>query len=205
MSDYKSETLAPGIELYDNIVEDCAEFIELALSKEGWRDSTFFTPTETNKVDKSVRNTKILDLPYHLEGEIEWFVLSKMFKSVADDYSAKWRCGYQQMEHPQLLHYTKGEGHYDYHADAGPGTIRTFSAILYLNEVEEGGETHFQHFDLKISPKAGRLAMFPADYPYVHAALPPLSGDKFAIVTWFRPWMYAPSQDQGQGHNHLPH
>lgn len=203
MSEYKSETWGPGIEIYDNIVEDAADFIELALSKEGWRESTFFTEKESHKVDKKVRDTKILDLPYHLNGEIEWFVLAKMFKSVADDYCQKWKCGYQMMENPQLLHYTKGEGHYDYHADSGPGTIRTFSSILYLNDIEEGGETHFKHFDLKIPPKAGRLAMFPADFPYMHGALPPISEDKFAVVTWFRPWTYAPSQ--GSGHEHLPH
>lgn len=201
--EYESTTLAPGIELYENIVEDCAEIIDLALSIDKWRESSFFTHEEAFKVDKNVRNTKILDLPYHLDGEPEWFLIAKMFRSVAEDYCAKWRCGFQMIENPQLLHYTKGEGHYDYHADAGPGTIRNFSAILYLNDVAEGGETHFQHFDLKIAPKAGRLAMFPADYPYVHAALPPISEDKFAIVTWFRPWMTAPSQ--GQGHNHLPH
>lgn len=195
---YESTTLAPGIELYENIVEDCAEVIELALGIDKWRDSTFFTMEEAFKVDTDIRNTRILDLPYHLGGEVEWFVLAKMFQSVADDYCQKWQCGYQTMEHPQLLHYTKGEGHYDYHADAGPGTIRNFSAILYLNDVEEGGETHFKHFDLSIAPKAGRLAMFPADFPYMHGAMPPISNDKFAIVTWFRPWINSPNHQ----HNH---
>jgi hypothetical protein len=40
-----------------------------------------------------------------------------------------------------------------------------------------------------VKPKAGRLLMFPANYAYEHEALPPKSGEKFVVVTWFTPVM----------------
>jgi prolyl 4-hydroxylase len=59
------------------------------------------------------------------------------------------------------------------------------SAILYLNDVEEGGGTWFDKFDLMINPEAGKLLLFPSNFPYTHQAMPPLSGQKYILVTWF--------------------
>lgn len=195
---YKSKTLGPGIELYEGILEDCDDVINIALGMDGWRDATFFSYEDHQKHDDNIRKTRILDAPYHLETHISWFVLSQMLYSAAQHYCEKWETGFQMMEHPQILHYTAGEGHYNAHADAGPGVPRNFSSVLYLNDVEEGGETYFKNFDLTVSPKAGNLIMFPADFPYIHEARPPISNDKFAVVTWFRPWLTAPNQK----HNH---
>lgn len=197
ISKYSPVTLAPGISLYEGVVEDSQEIIDLALSLDGWRESTFFTYEDTHKEDKDIRDTRILDLPYHLEGHVFSFILAKMFYDLGKDYSERWQTGFHTMESPQLLHYTAGEGHYNAHADAGPGTPRIFSSILYLNDVEEGGDTYFPNFDVSIPPKAGSVAMFPAEYVYVHEARPPISGDKFAAVTWFRPWINRPGE-----HNH---
>ena len=91
------------------------------------------------------------------------------------------------MESLQLLHYSTEEGFYRPHADSGPGMQRIFSAVLYLNDVNEGGETYFNNFDVSVSPKSGRLVMFPANFMYTHEARTPISNDKFALVTWFNP------------------
>lgn len=53
----------------------------------------------------------------------------------------------------------------------------------YLNDVEQGGETEFYGLDrsVKVQPRAGRLIMFPATWQYLHAGLPPVSGNKYII------------------------
>ena len=58
--------------------------------------------------------------------------------------------------------------------------------MLYLNNVDSGGETYFNNFDLGIQPISGRLVMFPAQYPFMHESKSPISNDKFAVVTWFK-------------------
>lgn len=188
-SQYKSKTLAPGIEIYENAIPDCEQLIDFALSLDGWQDAL----VGNNEKNKNIRNNKMLPLPYDLGGELNWYILAKILKSISFDYCMKWHCDYELMEPPQLLHYIKGEGFYDYHMDTGPFSLRSFSCVAYLNDVKEGGETHFKHFDLNVSPKAGSVIMFPANFPYEHTAKPPISNDKFAVVTWFKPWTGVPS------------
>jgi prolyl 4-hydroxylase len=59
------------------------------------------------------------------------------------------------------------------------------SALLYLNDVQ-GGETHFTYFNTSVSPKAGRLVVFPSNYAYTHEAYPPIEGYKYVCVFWTR-------------------
>lgn len=56
--------------------------------------------------------------------------------------------------------------------------------ILYLNDVEEGGETEFLYFSKRISAKKGRLVIFPPNYPWAHRGNPPLSGTKYIMTGW---------------------
>ena len=71
---------------------------------------------------------------------------------------------------------TKG---YTWHTDAYVGRILTY--IFYLNDVEEGW-TEFLQGD-KISPKEGRLLIFPSDSTYYHQGCPPKT-DKYISTGW---------------------
>ena len=72
---------------------------------------------------------------------------------------------------------------------------RTWTTMIYFNDVEEGGETYFKYLNLKIKPKKGLLIGwnnlyingFP-NYKTMHEALPPLKGDKYIITKWWRSW-----------------
>jgi len=55
---------------------------------------------------------------------------------------------------------------------------------IFLNDVEEGGETEFLLLRERIKPKKGTLVIFPADYPFVHRGNPPLSGEKYLLTSW---------------------
>jgi hypothetical protein len=56
--------------------------------------------------------------------------------------------------------------------------------ILYLNDVEEGGETEFLHQGKRIKPTKGTLILAPASYTHAHRGNPPLSNDKIIITSW---------------------
>ena len=72
---------------------------------------------------------------------------------------------------------------------------RTWTTMVYLNDVEEGGETYFKYLNLKIKPKKGLLIAwnnlyingFP-NYKTMHEALPPLKNSKYIITKWWRSW-----------------
>jgi hypothetical protein len=61
---------------------------------------------------------------------------------------------------------------------------RAFVYSVYLNDVEEGGETEFLHFSKRVKPKAGRIVIWPAAFPYLHRGNPPLSGEKYILTSW---------------------
>lgn len=85
-----------------------------------------------------------------------------------------------------LTRYEKGKGFYDWHIDAGnEATInRLFSCLIYLNDVEEGGETEFFYQKLAIKPAKGRLVLFPAAWTHLHRGVVPVSGDKYILTTF---------------------
>ena len=72
---------------------------------------------------------------------------------------------------------------------------RTWTTMIYLNDVEEGGETYFKYLNLKIKPKKGLLIAwnnlyingFP-NYKTMHEALPPKKESKYIITKWWRSW-----------------
>lgn len=56
--------------------------------------------------------------------------------------------------------------------------------ILYLNDVEDGGETEFLYLNQRIKPSAGTLVVFPAGYIHTHRGNPPLTGTKYILTGW---------------------
>ena len=79
------------------------------------------------------------------------------------------------------------EGYHIWHIEHGKGfdnEARAFVFTIYLNDVEEGGETEFLHFSKRVKPKTGRIVIWPAGFPYVHRGNPPLSGEKYILTSW---------------------
>ena len=44
------------------------------------------------------------------------------------------------------------------------GLQRALVYSIYLNDVEDGGETEFLHFSQRVKPKKGRLVIWPAAF-----------------------------------------
>ena len=79
------------------------------------------------------------------------------------------------------------EGYHVWHIEHGIGhdnEARAFVFSIYLNDVEEGGETEFLHFSKRVKPKTGRIVIWPAGFPYVHRGNSPLSGEKYILTSW---------------------
>jgi len=79
------------------------------------------------------------------------------------------------------------EGYHVWHIEHGKGfdnEARAFVFSIYLNDVEEGGETEFLHFSKRVKPKTGRIVIWPAAFPYLHRGNSPLSGEKYILTSW---------------------
>ena len=56
--------------------------------------------------------------------------------------------------------------------------------MVYLNDVDSGGETEFLYQQLKIKPKRGRVVIWPGSFTHLHRGNPPMS-DKYIATGWY--------------------
>jgi hypothetical protein len=79
-----------------------------------------------------------------------------------------------------------GQGYHAWHYENSGALIATRAVawMVYLNDIEEGGETEFLYLKKRFKPKAGQLLMWPAGYTHTHRGNQPLSGDKYTITGW---------------------
>lgn len=70
---------------------------------------------------------------------------------------------------------------------------RTWTFMIYLNDVEEGGETYFPKLDFSVKPKKGRAVVWYNMYPNgkgnpdtLHWGTSIKKGEKYIITKWFR-------------------
>ena len=68
---------------------------------------------------------------------------------------------------------------------------RLFAWMTYLNDVEDGGQTNFSHYGIKIKPEIGKTLIWPAEWTHAHTGEVLKSGTKYIITGW----MYFPAPD----------
>ena len=106
----------------------------------------------------------------------------------------------------QIIYYDKSQEYFN-HYDAWDfndvdrskrnlkrGGQRIFTALVYLNNVEEGGSTKFTKLNIEVKAEKGKLLIFENVYEDTnirhyyseHAGRPVLKGEKYAFNLWFR-------------------
>lgn len=89
----------------------------------------------------------------------------------------------------QIQKYPKCYGYYRPHVDSFPMPYsaiseRVLAMVIYLNDVDFGGETNFPLHEVAVTPKAGRIVFFPATWTHLHESRVPISGDKWIISSF---------------------
>lgn len=81
----------------------------------------------------------------------------------------------------------------DYYIHTGALGQRTFTFMIYLNDVEEGGETFFENLNISFTPKQGTAVIWnnlnedgTTNSNTLHTGTPVIKGTKYIITKWFR-------------------
>lgn len=79
------------------------------------------------------------------------------------------------------------QGYHVWHYENSDWNVSTRVLVytLYLNDVEEGGETEFLYQSHRISPRKGDISIFPAGFTHQHRGNPPLKEEKYIMTGWF--------------------
>jgi hypothetical protein len=90
-------------------------------------------------------------------------------------------------DHVKIQKTLPSQGYHVWHTERHGeinGIKRILAYTIYLNTVEEGGETEFLYQSQRVKPVKGRIVIWPANFPYVHRGNPPLSGEKYIATSW---------------------
>lgn len=111
----------------------------------------------------------------------------------------RYQVGQQFKPHYDFFH--QGESYWE--EMMRTGGQRTWTAMVFLNDVEGGGETNFTHAAAKVTPRRGNLLCWnnmnaigePNSYA-MHQGMPVTAGTKYIITKWFREraWAYTDVQ-----------
>ena len=127
-----------------------------------------------------------------------------IFEKISKKVSKKTNLPIENQEKIQILNYQPGQ-FYKHHFDnclshdsdcnkLEKGTNeRKITTFIYLNDVEDGGETSFNNIGIKVKPKKG-MAIFWSnlskdngdEFCSLHEALPVIKGEKWALTIWSR-------------------
>jgi hypothetical protein len=61
---------------------------------------------------------------------------------------------------------------------------RVITFMLYLNTIEDGGETEFLYLHKREKPVEGRLIIWPSSFTHTHRGNPPLVNSKYILTGW---------------------
>lgn len=147
-----------------------------------------YSPSGQNhapRKDRSICNNYSTLLPHNATPTVQ---------NVINRISSKLGIGTEFFQWIQLHKYHT-TGYYRYHVDA-PYTDnpRKITVMVYLNDVEEGGETHFPYQNLFFTPKTGRAVIWwnypdysltkQAELSTLHEGMMVTKGEKWALTQW---------------------
>ena len=175
-----------NIYVYDNVIcnKICNDIMLL------FDNSDNIYPGVTSSGKSNIKNNFELFInPDHSDWKIIDEQLYKMFNFYTSEYFNNF--SYVNFKYRDVGYFVKNykqnSGFYKTHVDVSilKNSARILTGILYLNDVEVGGETHFTDINVKIIPKKSRLLLFPPMWMYPHCACTPISSDKYTVNTFF--------------------
>ena len=116
------------------------------------------------------------------ESEIKRSFDERMERIVKPLVNRVWRTSLKQHAETHFVRYAPGH-YYTPHSDTGLHRHdRYFTVLCYLNEDFEGGATSFPQLNYRVTPRSGKVVIFPSTY--LHCAEPVASGEKYVLVSW---------------------
>lgn len=193
--------LAPGIFIYQNVIdghEEIIESIELSISNNviAWHGSGVKSEYG-NSVNKEIRDTDAFGVPYlgkikkdpNESNDMQFFLDSMSnifytgFHKIEEHYKENFGISTTWHDTYGVLKYGVGQkfiNHIDDHTDF----LRRVSTVYYINDTYLGGEINFPRFNISYKPSANEMIVFPSTYVYNHSVSEVTEGTRYCVVSW---------------------
>ncbi|WP_316569243.1 2OG-Fe(II) oxygenase [Neobacillus sp. YIM B06451] len=175
----------PLIVVLDNVLDskECDELIVLA------KDRMKRSKISENHIENEIRTSSGMFFD-----KMENQLVAKIERRVSEIMCIPIEHG----EEIQVLHYLPGQeyrSHFDYFSSKSRAVEnnRISTLVMYLNDVEEGGETVFPRLNFSVTPKKGMAVYFEYFYEEqalneltLHSGMPVITGEKWVATQWVR-------------------
>lgn len=86
-----------------------------------------------------------------------------------------------------IQHYKPTEGFKEWHCErqSSANNNRSLVFMTYLNDIKDEGGTEFYYQDVKLTPKKGFSAIFPADFTHTHRGIVSNTEHKYITTGWY--------------------
>ena len=108
-----------------------------------------------------------------------------------NDYMTKFSilqtCQQMKLTSIRIQETGSGGGFHSWHSERQSNLTsnRKLVTMVYLNSIQNGGETEFLYQAKRIRPEQGLALIWPADFTHTHRGNPPLAETKYIITSWF--------------------
>lgn len=176
------------ITVYENCFteEQCNHLIDVIDDLEK-NNLIFQDPSNRHQTDhKSINLHHYYNLP-------AWSSIGEVFFPIIKNYIDDYLNQYSILNSQRFLFYDVkakkipvGGGFHSWHYENASliSASRYLVVQLYLNTVDEGGETEFLYLNKRIPAVQGRLIIFPAGFTHTHRGNPPIGQEKYILTTW---------------------
>ena len=189
-----SASLSECIRCYNNIIpevlcEELIEFFETSLTfatdlpHKQCREMQLVGDPRPEAVQyKNILFDYLYPLGIRYENEVNESC-HKDYKVQGPTFTEHFNTGFRSL---QIQKYTPNDkGYPTVHVEQGPDHVKKYlAAIIYLNEVLDGGETVFPMGGTAIEPSTGNIVIWPAGFPFWHCGNK-TNSDKYILTTWF--------------------
>jgi len=176
----------------------CESFIDSFEKRTDLQKAGNFGSNNSTPIDSKIKEST--DITFHPRmmtdpdfGAVLNENLIPTLKNGLDDYERYYYVGMENISeidlsiHFNMQKYEPGGGYKVFHCERAGNQFfyRTLAWMIYLNDVEVGGETEFfyqQHFE---RAEMGKLAIWPSDFTHVHRGLIAPHETKYILTGWF--------------------
>tara|TARA_B110000444_G_C18686748_1_gene522323 strand:+ start:334 stop:930 length:597 start_codon:yes stop_codon:yes gene_type:complete len=172
----------------NNLCNEIIDFFEKnqALQKKGGTSDASNNKKVKSTIDITIKPTNLEDKNFN--------VFNNYMKELHDcylDYQKQWPFLKSMLNDIQIppfniQKYNPGDHFSTVHSErTSLNTLhRLFAFMTYLNDVEDGGETHFTHYKFKVKPEIGKTLIWPAEWTHAHTGEILKSGTKYIVTGW---------------------
>ena len=178
----KKDEAETFIRAYDNILpEESLDFIINLIEER---------PQWVERVEDQKSDHQFLMDPFFRDvcNEISELLVNKCLKKYVKEFPTmkglKWMSGATILQKTEPT-----QGYHMFHCEnmEWDAKERVLAWMIYLNDIEEGGETEFLYQSMRIKPVKNTALIWPAGFTHTHRGNPPLKETKYVLTGWLTP------------------